>query len=309
MTVNKIGFLATPFLDRALRHPRLAEMLGRLPAYSAASRVNVAAKDALTDLAATVAEAEAAEQGGDLYESGEIPPGFFTGLADKVRAAADARATLEQANLIVNDSAVRMEYAAEHGADLMLEELDSDLQALMSEVRTIVDRLNGATTAMGAMDRGVATDWMEIRALRERYSELREAQASIWNAGRFDPSWYDARRSNGANARRSNGADANEADSLLFIANHLDFRVPDCELDEFLVWAISNKAHLWIPTRAQATTVKAAQSERAHLMGVVDSEMRGARDMDRVKALEDRARAVMATAIASVLGEDVTGDE
>ncbi|WP_328813789.1 hypothetical protein [Rhodococcus sp. NBC_00297] len=301
MTVNKIGFLATPFLDRALRHPRLAEMLGHLPAYSAASRVNVAANDALTDLAATVAEAEAAEQGRDLYESGEIPPGFFTGLADKVRAAADARATLEQCNLIVNDSAARMEYAAEHGADAMLAELDSDLQALMSEVRTIVGRLNGATTAMGAMDRGVATDWMELRALRDRYTELREAQASIWNSGRFDPSWFDA--------RRSNGADANETDSLLFIANHLDLRVPDCDLDAFLVWAVSNKAHLWIPTRAQAATVKAAQSERAHLMGVVDSEMRGARDMDRVQALEDRAQAVMASAIARVLGEDVTGDE
>ena len=60
--------------------------------------------------------------------------------------------------------------------DRILKLLGAEFDALMAEVKSVVARLDGATSADAAIHRGTADAWRELAPLRSRYDELRAAQ-------------------------------------------------------------------------------------------------------------------------------------
>jgi hypothetical protein len=150
---------------------------------------------------------------------------------------------------------------AEVHTETLLESLATDLTDLMADVKTVVSRLDGATTAAAAIANGTADAWRELPQLREEYDDLRDAQLTVMHAADFihiqnaqSPHIDDEMATDLALANLDELVPGwrNPAPAHISISGTIPDRRPwPTDPVEQLVWLAASNARPWVPTLAQ----------------------------------------------------------
>ena len=212
-------------------------------------------------------------------------------LDDWVAAVADARAAEQarEAKLtalrgLARDCEGVIVGCARVNPDRILKLLAAEFDALMAEVKSVVARLDGATSADAAIHRGTADAWRDLAPLRSRYDELRAAQNFVVqhehellqnSRSRYiderhvnpDPLATDLALSNMDQAF----AGWRQPDTRVTVVGEPPDRRPWPEDSAAqLVWLVTSDAKPWLPTIAQ---VKELHAQRRARLNQTDAEV------------------------------------
>jgi hypothetical protein len=151
--------------------------------------------------------------------------------------------------------------------DALLTVLAADLDQLMTQVRNVVSRLNGATNPTEAIDNDTVDAWKELPALRREYDSVRHAQTFVLLD---DPAMNH--RSDHLDDPLASDVIIRNLDEVLPSWRDPDTRFamqgtppdrrpwPESSVEQ-LVWLINSGAEVWLPTAGQLAKL---HTERRH---------------------------------------------
>lgn len=234
------------------RHPRLQALLDEVPGYAVAAEIAKRALAQIRDLddagAAPAARPETLADLTDNWMATEVQRRI-----DATAAAAKRQALLDLAAVATDEATMLANDAAEE--DLLVA-LAGQLEDVITAVRDTLDRLDNATTAQQAIDRGTTDAWSKLTDLRRTYDDIRNAADIV----------YSTQHADLAGHARSEEPDA-EASALRWM--NLDQIAPDWRISqrtgrgtthipwpsepvEALAWLLREGGLPWIPTPREA---------------------------------------------------------
>ena len=234
------------------RHPRLQALLDETPGYAVAAEIAKRALAQVRDLdAAGAAPAPRPETLADLTD--DWMDTEVQRRIDATAVAAKRQALLDLATVATDEATMLANDAAE---DHLLVALAGQLEDVITAVRDTLDRLDNATTAQQAIDRGTTDAWSELTDLRRTYDDIRNAADIV----------YATQHANLAGRARSDEPDT-EASALRWM--NLDQIAPDWRVSartghgsthipwpsdpvEALAWLLREGGLPWIPTPREA---------------------------------------------------------
>ncbi|MFJ9371386.1 hypothetical protein ACIRRA_44275 [Nocardia sp. NPDC101769] len=178
-------------------------------------------------------------------------------------------------------AAYRIESIASNGRDEILSNLDSQMQAVVSGIKSAVEALGDASNMTEAVEAGTADAWRNLTQLRGEYNLLRGSQskvlvevlgsirvtkstrtsderASELHIRNLDDVWPEwATPVDPATYTTTPGVDADH-----FMNRGFDSQPWPADTDEFLVWAARNGVAMWIPTTAQVRELADTRFDR-----------------------------------------------
>ncbi|MFE3003369.1 hypothetical protein ACFXG4_51640 [Nocardia sp. NPDC059246] len=216
------------------------------------------------------------------FETGEIPKDWLEGMAQIRMKNEVTEYRRESVNKLRTDAEYRMESVAASRTDMILSGLNDKLREVLEPLPGLVEALNGAGTALDAIESGTAEHWRGVVEIRKKYNSLRDAQQSVMLTAAPDANHM---------AKSPYVSDYRVRDTVISNLDEVfqewreefdgEKNIPfPFDLDEFLVWTVRAGANLWVPTVRELEAIRterkrwiddevkalSAQSSRADLV-------------------------------------------
>ncbi|WP_405159651.1 hypothetical protein OG203_24630 [Nocardia sp. NBC_01499] len=274
---NDIIYSTYPTYSKYRNDKTIMEALKSLPGFTEAGSALAEAEEKLRQLYAQRQELDNTDLTDTIIETGHIPDSWLKSIAAKQVERATLDLTIGAVDELQNRAKSRLESLASMGTDSILSHLDTKLQDLIDSIRPAVEELNGAATAADAVELGTAEAWRKISHVTGEYNQLRASQEKVMiDANSYV--WSRARSIRSRDVRASDGIIGNldtvwptwntrepvpaGFEGSVFSATTEGEPWP-FDNAEFLAWAVSAGALLWIPTVRELITLSKARHEDA----------------------------------------------
>lgn len=242
---NFVG-IASPTLNQYKTVPMLLDVLEEEPGFNEAAAVFEETRSMLTELRAKQARLAPSVDNDTILEYGEIPTSWLESVgASRVEEEA-LKLQIQAVEYLQSDSTRRLEAIATGSYESLLANLGQKMQQVVSDIRSAVDGLEGASTPLEAIERGTHEAWGKLVESRKAYNRLRAAQEKVMITAASYP-WLQAKGRNKSDKNNSFAVIRNLPDVFPLFAHDTEVPWPG-ETDDFLVWAVRNGADLWLPT-------------------------------------------------------------
>lgn len=256
MTLNYRVSIA-PTWSKYYRNPLVVEILESVSGFEQTKAIIGGADQIITELAQEQAIVSDGVEA--VLNSGEIPPDWLASMATermKQEVTAYKRETVSQ---LLDAAGYRLESIALSATDTILTGLNTRMQSVVTELADAVQRLNGASTPLQAIEVGGADAWKAVTELRTRYNQIRTAQTLVMVTSASDI-LQQAKSPYADNYQASDSVIKNldEVWPVCFTESARHHDIPWAyEADEFLVWCIRSGAELWVPTVPELESLRA----------------------------------------------------
>lgn len=246
-----------PTWSKYSRNALVTEILESVSGFEKAKAIHGQADQIITEL---VQEQSAVSDSIEaVLDSGEIPPDWLTSMAAERMKQEVSAYKRETMSCLVDAAGYRLESITLNATDAILSALNDRLQTVVAELSDAVQRLNGASTPLQAIEVAGADAWKAVTELRTRYNQIRTAQTLVMVTSASDV-LQQAKPPYADNYQASDSVIKNldEVWPVCFTesARHHDIPWP-YEVDEFLVFSIRSGAELWVPTVPELESLRA----------------------------------------------------